>query len=41
VDLDYGKEVTEKNKQNILQQYALFAQKQRMEQDRNKLNILN
>ncbi len=41
VDLDYGKEVTEKSKQNILQQYALFAQKQRMEQERNKLNILN
>ncbi len=41
IDLDYGKEVTEKNKQNILQQYALFAQKQKMEQNKNKLNILN
>ncbi len=41
IDLDYGKEVTEKNKQNILQQYALFAQKARMEQDKNRLNILN
>ncbi len=41
IDLDYGKEVTEKNKQNILQQYAMFAQKQRMEQERNKINILN
>ncbi len=41
VDLDYGKEVTEKSKQNILHQYALFAQKQKMEQERNKINILN
>ena len=41
VDLDYGKEVSEKSKQNILQQYALFAQKQKMEQERNKLNILH
>ena len=41
IDLDYGKEVTEKNKQNILQQYALFAQRQKMEQNKNKLNILN
>ena len=41
VDLDYAKEVTEKNKQNILMQYALFAQKQKINQERNKLDILH